>query len=182
MVVTKPTPNDIFYRNDSTSPPFDIAHNTLEYSQSLCERNVHQNTIEIMLSRKIFYQNIGRKHVWLVGRHFKAYISYTPLQYDQNMVIFKAELSKLYQEVEGSKEAILPKSGTNESVVAATEQKSNRIENVRTFAVLPTGELIVFFADQYCYLNYYDLEVGYYSTMVCVLLCDSFVNRKPLFH
>ena len=148
----KPTPNEVYYRNDSASSPFGVENSTLEFSKSLCQQNVHENTIEIMLGRKNFFKKLGKKHVWIIGRHFKAYVSYTPHHYDPDLTILKVELFKLYQEVERIGSA-------NETVQDQLIPRTHLIENVRTFAVLPTDEIIVFFSDQFCYINYYNLEV-----------------------
>lgn len=172
----RPTSNDLFYRAPAAavgaapSAPFDARNGRgrpgwVNGGAELCRENMlggGEDIIEIMLTQKNYYrQREGIQSALLIGRHFKAFVMYTPNPYDSSLVYFKVELYKLYQQVEGrqSQGANGSSSAEEESSVGSETKHNHLIENVNTFAVLPTGELMVFFTDHFCLINYYNLEV-----------------------
>lgn len=141
------------------------------HGDELCRANMYGSggdIIEMVLTQRNFHsQREGPQVAQLVGRHFRAFVMYTPSTYDHHLVYFKVELYKLYQEVQERRESRQeadsdePSDGLEEAAEpVVAEPKHRLIENVNTFAVLPTGELMVFFADHFCLINYYNLEVG----------------------
>lgn len=128
--------------------------------------------IEIALGKKNFYRDSGPKRVWLYGRHFKVHVSYTPGQYDRQSVLFKTELFRRYSEVEEYGE---------EGSAPQRSESGEKIEDVQTFAVLPTGELMILFADNFCIINYYDIEVRT-RDLVCLAVCFQYFSLSFPFH
>lgn len=177
MVDLRPTSNDLFYRAPAAaaapSAPFDVRNGHggrgrpggVNGGAELCGENMlggGEDIIEVMLTQKRYYrQREGIQSALLIGRHFKAFVMYTPNPYDTSLVYFKVELYKLYQRVEGSEGQAGKANGSSDSSEAAEEsrQRHHLIENVNTFAVMPNGELMVFFTDHFCIINYYDLKV-----------------------
>ena len=126
------------------------------YMEELCRKDVKKDTIEIMLMRLKFYNPKTLKSLWLFGRNFKALIKIVPTTYDPSNIILKVELFKLYREVRPIYER--PDS-INPIESNRTIFDDQIIDGVYTFTVLPHGQLMVFFASQFCYISPYDFEV-----------------------
>ena len=103
-----------------------------------------------------FYNPKTLKSLWLFGRNFKALIKIVPTTYDPSNIILKVELFKLYREVRPIYER--PDS-INPIESNRTIFDDQIIDGVYTFTVLPHGQLMVFFASQFCYISPYDFEV-----------------------
>ncbi|KAJ6224795.1 hypothetical protein RDWZM_003340 [Blomia tropicalis] len=143
------------------------------YMEELCRKDVKKDTIEIMLMRLKFYNPKTLKSLWLFGRNFKALIKIVPTTYDPSNIILKVELFKLYREVRPIYER--PDS-INPIESNRTIFDDQIIDGVYTFTVLPHGQLMVFFASQFCYISPYDFECNL-RDMSTLLGCTTPANE-----
>lgn len=136
-------------------------------------------TTVAMMTRTVFTQEQGNKDVWITGPRFRAHISYIAGTYDDTISLLKVIVQKKVNSVyRGGGGNSYSNGQSPRSTLAEVSQvnrfnASNLIDGVQTFAVLPTGELMLFFDDQFCYLSYYNMKCSKRFTSFLLGCADS---------
>lgn len=136
-------------------------------------------TTVAMMTRTVFTQEQGNKDVWITGPRFRAHISYIAGTYDDTISLLKVIVQKKVNSVyRGGGGNSYSNGQSPRSTLAEVSQvnrfnASNLIDGVQTFAVLPTGELMLFFDDQFCYLSYYNMKCNKRFTSFLLGCADS---------
>ncbi|KAH9398961.1 hypothetical protein TYRP_018346 [Tyrophagus putrescentiae] len=136
-------------------------------------------TTVAMMTRTVFTQEQGNKDVWITGPRFRAHISYIAGTYDDTISLLKVIVQKKVNSVyRGGGGNSYSNRQSPRSTLAEVSQvnrfnASNLIDGVQTFAVLPTGELMLFFDDQFCYLSYYNMKCSKRFTSFLLGCADS---------
>ncbi len=117
-------------------------------------------TTTVMMARTVFTQEQGNKDVWITGPRLRAHVAYITGTYDDTISLLKVIVQKKVNSVyrNGSYSR-----GQTTRATALDNQvnrfnASNLIDDVQTFAILPTGELMLFFDNQFCYLSYENMK------------------------
>lgn len=155
----------ILLKNDYFCAEKNMSNNSLDN----CAKDTESDgTTVAMMTRTIFKQEQGNKDIWVGGPRFWAHISYTSGTYDDKISILKVIIQKKVNSVfrNGKKGQAPPVSGNRFN-------SKNLIDGVRTFAVLPTGELMLFFDEQFCYLSYYNMKCSKRYTSFLLGCADS---------
>lgn len=132
----------------------------------MCRKDLTNNAIETALTKEFAFTEKRTHRVWLFGQHFSALLTFQPNQYDPHQVIFRSEVIKLYRiirDADGSSQQNMHFNVrmNGGQLVRMSPAKEDRIlEDVYSFAILPRGQVFVFFERTHCVLNFYSLDVS----------------------
>jgi len=129
-----------------------------------CVDNLREgNVIDMLLIRKSFHVFVA-KAVLLIGKYFKAFVSYRHAHpYYSDIVAFKVELSRFEREVDITEDGNCDHRRKDLDI-----QELFCLKDVATFAVLPYGDVIVLFADEFCFLHYFSFKVSPLYLFKCI--------------
>lgn len=130
-----------------------------------CINDVKGNKIEMINMNSNVERADGARRFLLYGNNFLCEISYMPVSYDWNRIMFTVTLIKLIhhnvnnneRQTDTDQQSVLSNRNGNDDF----EREYLLINNVQTFLVLDrTMEVMVFFAtNKFCIINYYNQKV-----------------------